>query len=510
MTAAARALRAWLDRAARGGDRLACVVAAAEVTAADPWAVVQHAGLLARCTLQPAPRPLGLTAGLRAVAPTAPSAVVRVEAGQPYPAIDRVGRRARGAFDTPPALARRLVRAALGTAEGRVRSGLDPACGTGAFLLAMAEAGVDAVEGGDLDPVALAVASVAVPRARLSLRDALEPGPPVDLVCGNPPYVPPERQDRAYRAALRSRFPWLHGRFDLVVPFAAVAADRVRPGGALGLILPTSALVQPYGAALRRRWVERHRVALLSGPEPFPGASVRVALLVLQIDRGPAPLPRGVPADELLRLDTVPLEPDLRPGDVPLVEAVRARSLRLGQLAHVDTGLVAHGPGGGKARLLREAPGPGRVPFADARDFFAGRHGWLSWEPDAMHRAKDPEVFEAPKIVIQRLRGGGPVRAAIDCEGIYVGHTCTVVVPRDERLDLERALELIRSPLVDAVVRIERGQRLDLYPHDVASIPVPLAWLDGSETRLEEAWGLSEEQVARLRALALTERPRSG
>src|SRR5690606_28121223 len=97
-------------------------------------------------------------------------------------------------------LARRVVRAALDAAGRPVRRGLDPACGTGAFLLAMAEAGVPEVEGGDLDPVALEVAAVAVPRAELRIRDAAEPGPPVDLVCGNPPFVPPERQDKAYRA----------------------------------------------------------------------------------------------------------------------------------------------------------------------------------------------------------------------------------------------------------------------------------------------------------------------
>ena len=91
-----------------------------------------------------------------------------------------------------------------------------------------------------------------------------------------------------------------------------------------------------------------------------------------------------------------------------------------------------------------------------------------------MHRAKSPEMFESPKLVIQRLRGRGPVRAAVDRTGVYVGHTCTVVIPKDKRLDLDRLCTLVTSPLVDALVRIERGQRLDLYPRDVASIPIPL------------------------------------
>src|SRR5690606_2567119 len=105
----------------------------------------------------------------------------------------------------------------------------------------------------------------------------------------------------------------------------------------------------PYGAVLRRRWLERHRIVELSGPWPFPGASIDVTLTVLHKGRGPAPLPRfGVTPGEVLRLDAAPLDPDLMPGDVDLVEAVRARSRALGSFCLVDTGLVAHGPLGGK------------------------------------------------------------------------------------------------------------------------------------------------------------------
>ena len=82
--------------------------------------------------------------------------------------------------------------------------------------------------------------------------DGLQDGEAVELVVGNPPYVPPERQGKDQRVRLRLRFPWLRGRFDLAVPFAAVAASRVRPGGALRLVLPSAALSQPYGTPLRR------------------------------------------------------------------------------------------------------------------------------------------------------------------------------------------------------------------------------------------------------------------
>lgn len=498
-----RALTAWLARAEGGGDRHACTIAAAEAVCDRPWDVVHQAGLLARCRVVVADRDLGLTPDLRQVRAGAAGAIVQIQAGQRFPQLDHRGRRSRGAFDTPIDMARRVVAAALRASDRRPTEGLDPACGTGAFLLAMLEAGVPEVYGTDLDPTALAVAAIAAPQARVLAEDALKHGPQVDLLCGNPPFVPPERQDRELRAELRRRYPWLHGRFDLVIPFAANAAERVRPGGALGLVLPSPALVQPYGAVLRRRWVERHKVVELSGPQPFPGAQVEVTLVVMQAGTGPAALPAyGMEAEELLRLDNVPLNADLMPGDVGLVEQIRASSLPLRELALVDTGLVAHGPHGGKDRLLFDEPGEGRVPYADAREFFAGRRTWLHYVPDQMHRPKRPEMFERPKIVVQRLRGRGPVRAAIDWDGVYLGHTCTLVLPHDDRVPLDRLLQLVRSPLIDALTRIERGQRLDLYPRDVGAFPVPIGWLTDPSLPLEAAFGLAPSQVARLRSVA--------
>ncbi|MEZ4237570.1 MAG: hypothetical protein R3F59_15770 [Myxococcota bacterium] len=496
------ALDSYLRAAADGADHRRAVRAAAERLAHDPWTVVKVAGQLARARLAVADRDFGLTSQLVPVGVDDPRAIARVAAGQPFPELDPRSRRARGAFDTPMDYARRVVRATRRAAEGQVRVGLDTACGTGAFLLAMAEAGVAEVWGTDLDAVALEVARVAVPSAVLVREDALRHGPLVDITCGNPPFVPPERQDKELRSELRRRFPWLRGRFDLVVPFAATAVDRVRPGGAAGLVLPFPSLVQPYGAVLRRRWVHRHRISTLVGPLPFPGAAVEVGVVVLIADRGPDRLPEGLSVEEVLRLDNVPLDPVLRSGDVDIVEHFRARSVRLGDLALVDTGLVAHGPEGGKAELIYDAPGSGRVPYADAREFFSGRRRWLDYRPKAMHRAKSPELFEGPKLVIQRLRGKGPIKAAVDRSGIYVGHTCTVVVPRDPRLDLDRLCELVTSPVVDGIIRIERGQRLDLYPRDVASIPVPLDWLRNPRLPAEVAAGLSPAQVQRLRAVA--------
>jgi len=445
---------------------------------------------------------MGLDAFLRPLPVDSPRAALRLPAGAPFPVADRRRKKALGAFDTPPSMARRLVALGLSACETTPRCALDPGCGTGGFLAALAEAGVEEIRGEDLDEAALAVARVVAPRARLSQRDGLLPGESVDLVVGNPPYVPPERQDKASRRALKERFPWLHGRFDLAVPFAWAASLRVHQGGGLALLLPAPFLVQPYGLELRRRWVASHRLTWLGQAQRFPGATVQVVMLALRAGAGPAPLPaHGTPPEEVLALPAVPLNPSQRPGDWPLLQRLRERSLVLGDLAEIDTGVVSHGPGHGREALLHDEPGPGRVPYVDARDLQQGRRRWLAYQPERMHRPKRPGLFAPPKILVMRIAGQGPLRAWLDAEGLFAGHTLTVVRPTDPRVAPERLLDLIRSPLSRAVLRLERGERVDVYPRDLRQLPVPRAWLERPALPLSEAWGLQESEVARLREL---------
>ena len=150
-------------------------------------------------------------------------------------------------------------------------------------------------------------------------------------------------------------------------------------------------------------------------------------------------------------------------------------------LALVDTGVVAHQPGGSREHLISDTPGRGCVPYADAKEFFKGKRRWLSYQPNRMHRAKNPKTFEHPKIVIQRIRGQHGIKAEVCRDGVFVGHTCTVVQPNEPKLSLERLLDLIRSPVVHWVLAIERGGTSDLYPSAVSAFPIPKRWVDNPE-----------------------------
>ena len=185
----------------------------------------------------------------------------------------------------------------------------------------------------------------------------------------------------------------------------------------------------------------------------------------MTVGRGPAPVPpMGIDPSSLLGLPLCPLGTPITEADIQLVQRIREKSIQLGELCLVDTGVVAHMPGGSREALLYDVPADGRVPYADAKEFFDGHNRWLAYRPDRMHRAKMPSMFEQPKIVIQRIRGRKPLRGAVDRTGVYLGHTCTIVQPFKEGIELESLLGLMQSPYLDAVMKIERGRTLESLP----------------------------------------------
>jgi adenine-specific DNA-methyltransferase len=164
-----------------------------------------------------------------------------------------VDRKRHGLHYTPPALAAFVAERALAAAPRRPLRVLDPACGDGELLAAVAALAPDAeLTGYDLDERAVAAASARLPRAAIAHKDFLESPPPerFDLVVTNPPYV--RTQLLGGRAAeLAKRF-GLRGRVDLAHPFVAVAPSLLDDGGVLALLCSNRFLSTRAGENVRR------------------------------------------------------------------------------------------------------------------------------------------------------------------------------------------------------------------------------------------------------------------
>ena len=163
---------------------------------------------------------------------------------------------------------------------------LEPACGTGAFLLPIVDRllasarhhGRDVAElagavrafeisgpnaelarkavvarlaqGGALDEVARGLAAAWIVTGDFLLAD-VEPAS-ADLVVGNPPYVRLEGVPISLMDVYRRACPTMRGRSDLYVGFIERGLGTLRPGGRLGLICADRWMHNQYGAGLRR------------------------------------------------------------------------------------------------------------------------------------------------------------------------------------------------------------------------------------------------------------------
>lgn len=230
---------------------------------------------------------------------------------------DREDVRGRGAFFTPPALARFVVEetlrpwAAQPPATLRV---LDPACGDGRFLAvaaAWAARHLPATQltllGIERDARTLEVARAQLARlpAALAARCRVElvqgeallgaaPPSPVDAVVGNPPYLRSihlRARDPELWAALRQRFAATsHGEWDLYAPFIERALAWLVPGGRAGLVVPSRWLTAAFAAKLRE--VVASSVAAIvdfGALQLFEGATTYASVVVLERERAAAP-----------------------------------------------------------------------------------------------------------------------------------------------------------------------------------------------------------------------------
>jgi len=224
-------------------------------------------------------------------------------------------RKAAGAVYTPDALAGLVVARTLATMPDPPAALLDPACGTGHFLVAAWRAlrqrwtggppPVARLSGIERDPAAAAACRETLlacaerdrvelgarpAKPRILVADALshecdEQEGRFDAVVGNPPYVRIDRLTPADRAALAARFgPWLAGKWDLYHCFLARSLEFLKPGGSLGFLTPNQYLLGRSAARLREQLATTAEIAEvvdLCGLEPFDRAIPPAAITVL-------------------------------------------------------------------------------------------------------------------------------------------------------------------------------------------------------------------------------------
>jgi len=259
-------------------------------------------------------------------------------------------RHARGQYFTPDSVVRFVLGLTAAEAGPPTRV-LDPACGSGRFLLGVAERwGRDRVElvGFETDPTAREQAVAQLPTAEVLGRSFLEesPGAPFDLVVGNPPYI--------RRRGLKR---------DVYVDFIEAALGQLADGARLAFVLSNAWLSVGYGREVREVLLQHFAIEWIvesSAESWFPGASVNTMVLVARRCDDPAlrsaqqvrfaqlfqPLPAAPELVRSVRQDQLSVDvawaPLLRAPDLYLQLAASDKTCPLGELAELKRGFTTN------------------------------------------------------------------------------------------------------------------------------------------------------------------------
>jgi len=161
---------------------------------------------------------------------------------------------------------------------------LDPACGTGEFLLTAKEYFKNPkLYGWDIDKKLINIATKVTPNANLKHIDALlnQDYGKYDFIIGNPPYYefsPPEKIKKKFRDII-------NGRVNIFGLFIYQGIKWLKEGGYLAYVVPPSMNNGAYFAKLRKFIIENTNIEylhILDDPKIFHGALQSTMLLVLK------------------------------------------------------------------------------------------------------------------------------------------------------------------------------------------------------------------------------------
>ncbi len=226
---------------------------------------------------------------------------------------DQTAQKLRGGYYTPLDLATFIAR---WIGEQKPKRTLEPSCGDGAFLQAMADVGgfgdVEVV-GFELDQVEARKATkrsknLGLPNVDVRAEDFLawaidnmgEGGERFDAVVGNPPFVryqflPPTFQTRAARI-----FDELDLKFtkhtNAWVPFILASMSLLRPGGRLAMVVPAEIIHVTHAQSLRSYLGKECRRLVIIDPEElwFDGTLQGAVILMAEKRSGPRQKAEGL------------------------------------------------------------------------------------------------------------------------------------------------------------------------------------------------------------------------
>ena len=433
------------------------------------------------------------------------------------------GRVGSGSFYTPPVLVDWVLDRVLADLPDHATV-LDPACGTGNFLVAVARRlGPDAatrVHGVDLDPVAVAITRLllrieapgvdpAVLERTVRVGDGLgaHPGAPYDVVLGNPPFGGRLRP----RAPVPQAAPAAYT--DTSAVFLLRALDLAGPQGVVALVQPLSFLATRDAAPVRAAVAARGAVTdFWTSPTPvFSGTPVLTCVPVVHLGApggglAPAQGTWGALAAPALGIPAVAPRASGVLGDLGPCTA-DFRDQYYGLVPHVREG------GPGTPLVTAGLVDPARCRWGETPTRFA-KQDWAAptVDLDSLHADGTLSAWARARLVPKVLLApqGRVIEAVVDVDGAWLPSVPVVTLAVEPDRLWHALAVLLAPPVVAQACATYAGtglsaRALKLSARQVAALPLPAdrdAWDAGAGLARAAQEASDADRLDALRAAA--------
>ena len=401
---------------------------------------------------------------------------------------------------------------------------LDPACGTGNFLLRLPDSvPLENIYGFDIDPMAVAIARINIAiKYRIRTRDELDiicrniclydflltdenENTCFDIIIGNPPWG--FAFDREQCALLKDRFstPPVTGRPESFSLFLEQGLRMLSNNGTLSFLLPESVLETEYHRPVRELIINRYEVSSLSylgdifdkvqcpsiiltlTNKTVSHCTHKVSVEMFMQKKNDLTLIRSFPAasKRLSPASFQLLTDDAENEILKKIESVPHFTLK--GSADFALGIVT---GDNKNLLLLTSQGSGE-PILRGKDIYkfgiSEPEVYIRYEPDNFQQCAPTHIYRAPEKLFYRFIATEPI-LALDRAGTLSLNSANIIVPHVDGYSAAYIMALLNSDVLSFYYR-KRFRSLKVLRSSLEALPIAAC----TPSEMEEISDLAEK-----------------
>ncbi len=319
-----------------------------------------------------------------------------------------------------------------------------------------------------------------------------------DIVIGNPPYISVKALQKADKIYFIKNYLSAKGQFDLYELFIEKSIDMLKENGLFSFITSNTFLSNKDFVSLRQIILANTKILQIIDLREtvFQDANLDVSIIVLQKCRIKenrenniilvAETPNKFKARkfEKIRQNSFDKEDNYNfkihenLENSKLLKKIIDNSLKLGEIVTITRGIEK---GSNECIPTEKKPTNNYVPILVGKDInryhihFSNRH--IKYQYNNKSDFKTKEIFERPKILVQRIRNLSLKRrliSTLDENNYYTMNTLRIIYIKNNKYDLRYILALLNSSLINYYFAKSFNNK-DIYAYQLEKIPIKLA-----------------------------------